>query len=65
MITIVLSVLAIAFVVGLMMGFICLRIDRRRKKDTKTINVKDGITLEYDCSRSGIYETIKAFIDGR
>jgi len=65
MITVILSVLATAFVVGLVLGFICLCIDRRRKKSTRILTLKDGITLEYDCSGPGIYETIRAVIDGK
>jgi len=65
MLNLILSVLAAAFIVGLVMGFICLSIDRHRKKNTLILNLKGGVTLEYDCSRPGIYETIKAVIDGK
>ena len=63
-ITLVLTMLFAGLAIGLVMGLIILWIDRHRKK-TRTLNVKDGITLEYDCSQPGIYETIKAFFDGR
>jgi len=65
MITLVLTVLIAGFVIGLVIGLIFLGIDRRRKKTSRILNVKDGITLEYDCSQPGIYETIKAFFADR
>ena len=65
MITLVFTILIAGFAVGLVMGFIFLCIDRRRKKHTRILSVKDGITLEYNCSQPGIYETIRAFFDSR
>jgi hypothetical protein len=65
MLNLILSVLVVAFIIGLVMGFICLSIDRHRKKSTRILNLKAGVTLEYDCSQPGIYETIKAVIDGK
>jgi hypothetical protein len=63
--TLVITMLFAGLVIGLVAGLIVLRIDRRRKKITRTLNVKDGIILEYDCSQPGINETIKAFFEGR
>lgn len=65
MITLVLSTLFAGLAIGLVIGFICLSIDRSRKKPRRILNIKDGITLEYDCSQPGIYEKIKDFIDDR
>jgi hypothetical protein len=56
--------LIVGFVVGLLVGFAILCIDQRRKH-TKKVDLKDGITLEYDCSQPGIYERIKAIFDDR
>jgi hypothetical protein len=64
MLTLVFSVLAIGFLVGLVTGFVCLCIDRHRKRNSRVLHI-DGVTLEYDCSPQGIYETIRAVIDGR
>jgi hypothetical protein len=61
-ITLVLIMLIAGLVVGLLVGFAILCIDQRRKH-TKIVDLKDGITLEYDCSQPGIYERIRAFIN--
>jgi hypothetical protein len=53
--------LVVGLAVGLVMGLIFLCIDRRRKGITKVLNVKDGITLEYECSPRGIYDSIRGF----
>ena len=62
MITLVLAMLIAGLAIGLLVGFMLLCFDRHREKNTKILNVKDGITLEYDCSQPGIYERIRAFL---
>jgi hypothetical protein len=64
-ITWVFIMLIVGFTLGLVVGLIILCIDRRRKKTTRILSVKDGITLEYNCSPRGIYETIRAFIEDK
>jgi len=64
-ITVVLTMLVAGLIIGTALGLIILCIDRCRRKSTRTLNVKDGITLEYDCSPPGIYESIKTFLDDR
>lgn len=61
-ITPVLTTLVTGLALGLVIGFVILCVDRRRKKSTKTLYIKDGITLEYDCSMPGIYEKIRDVI---
>jgi hypothetical protein len=58
----VLIMLVTGLLVGLVAGFAILCIDRRRKS-TRVLNVKDGITLEYDCSHPGIYQRLKEIIN--
>jgi len=58
-VTLILTMLIVGFAIGLTMGFIILCNDRHRKRSSKTLNLKDGITLEYDCTHPGIYEKIK------
>jgi hypothetical protein len=65
LIVLVLAMLIAGLAVGLVMGLIILCVDRRRKKRTRILDVKDGITLEYDCSLPGIYESIRAFFEGK
>ncbi|MEW6404285.1 MAG: hypothetical protein AB1649_21005 [Chloroflexota bacterium] len=62
--TTVLLMLVAGLAVGLMAGFVILCIDRHRKS-TRILNVKDGITLEYDCSAPGIYERVKAILNDK
>jgi hypothetical protein len=62
---IILSILFAGFAVGLVMGLTFLWMDRHREKRTRMLNIKDGITVEYDCSHPGIYETIKSIIDAK
>jgi hypothetical protein len=64
-ITLVLTMLIVGFATGLVAGFIILCIDRHRKRISKTLNLKDGIILEYDCTHPGIYEKLRAFFDGK
>lgn len=54
--------LVIGIILGTAAGLAILSIDRHRKKITRVINIKDGITLEYDCSQPGIYERLKELI---
>ncbi|RPI94726.1 MAG: hypothetical protein EHM40_00940 [Chloroflexi bacterium] len=64
-IILVFVMLVSGFTVGLVTGLIILCIDRHRKRSSKTLHFKDGITLEYDCSPPAIYERIRAFFDGK
>lgn len=61
----VLTTLVTGLALGLVIGLVILCVDRRRKKSKKTLYIKDGITLEYDCSMPGIYERIRALIDDK
>lgn len=54
--------LGIGILVGTAVGVAILSIDRHRKRDTRVINIKDGITLEYDCSQPGIYDRLRELI---
>jgi hypothetical protein len=65
LLTSVFTMLIAGFTTGLLIGFMLLCIDNHRKKGTRILNVKDGITLEYDCSPPGIYERIRALLDDR
>jgi hypothetical protein len=60
----VLIMLVTGLAVGLLAGMIILCIDRRRKS-TRVLHVKDGITLEYDCSPQGIYEKLKEIVSDK
>jgi hypothetical protein len=53
------------FTVGLMVGLMILCIDRHRKRSSKILDVKDGITLEYDCTPPGVYERMRVFFDDK
>lgn len=54
--------LGIGILVGTAVGLAVLSIDRHRQKITRVINMKDGISLEYECSRPGIYERLRQLI---
>lgn len=61
----ILITLVASFIVGLVAGLILLCMDRHRKRSSRTLNLKDGITLEYDCTPPGIYERLRAFLEDR
>jgi hypothetical protein len=64
-ITWVFTLLITGFAIGLVLGVIILRMDRHRKRSSRTLSIKDGITLQYDCSSPGIYERIREVLDGK
>jgi hypothetical protein len=53
--------LVIGSVVGTATGLLIRFIDRR-KKITRVIDLKDGITLQYDYSQPGIYERLRELL---
>jgi len=62
MINLIFAVLVTGFLVGLVGGLVILSVDHGKGKVVRKINIK-GITLEYNYSKLGIYESLRALID--
>ena len=60
--TYMLITLFLGIILGTIVGLAILSIDRHGKRVTRVINIKDGITLEYECSQPGIYERLRELI---